>query len=161
MRSTPCPPTDPDDAHAAEATALRVLRGAGQSSLSLQRKLQRRGYTAEAAAEAVRRCAAAGYIDDGALAASVAARHRRTGHGRAWIAADLRARGIDDVLIGEAIADETDTEEATAMALAGQLWTRAATPEGHDPRARMRIAGQLQRRGFSPSTIARVTRALS
>ena len=55
---------------------MRILRGAGQSASSLQRKLERRGYTTDAAGEAVRRCADTGYINDAVMAASVAARHR-------------------------------------------------------------------------------------
>ncbi len=161
MTSTPPAPTDPDDADAAEATALRVLRGAGQSSASLRRKLERRGYTEAAASEAVRRCAAAGYVDDAALAASVAARHRRSGHGRARVAADLKARGVADDLIVEALDGQTDTEEAAALAVATQLWNRVTPSDGRDQRARMRVAGQLQRRGFSAAIVVRVMRGLT
>jgi regulatory protein len=161
MTSTPPAPTDPEDADAAEATALRVLRGAGQSSASLRRKLERRGYTEAAASEAVRRCAAAGYVDDAALAASVAARHRRSGHGRARVAADLKARGVADDLIMEALDGQTDTEEAAALAVATQLWNRVSASDGRDQRARMRVAGQLQRRGFSAAIVVRVMRGLT
>jgi regulatory protein len=154
-------PREPDNADDAEASALRVLRGAGQSSASLQRKLERRGYSADAAAEAVRRCAAVGYIDDAALAVSVAARHRRSGHGRARVAADLRARGVPGDAIAEALNGQTDTEEAAALAVASQLWSRAGDPESRDPRARMRVAGALQRRGFSAALVVRVMRGLT
>ncbi len=161
MTSTSPAPTDPDDADAAEAAALRVLRGAGQSSASLRRKLERRGYTELAASEAVQRCATAGYINDAALAASVAARHRRSGHGRARVAADLKARGVADDLIVEALDGQTDTEEAAALDVAKQLWKRAGASDGHDQRARMRVAGQLQRRGFSSEIVVRVMRGLT
>lgn len=157
MMGTTAAPRDADDA---EACALRVLRGAGQSSASLQRKLERRGYTADAAAEAVRRCAAAGYVDDEALAASIAARHRRSGHGRARVAADLRSRGVAGEVIAGALDAQTDTEEAAALAVARQLWNRAANAETGDARARMRVAGALQRRGFSAALVVRVLRAL-
>jgi len=161
MMSASPAPADPDDAGAAEAAALRVLRGAGQSSASLQRKLERRGYTAAAAFEAVRRCANAGYVDDASLAASVAARHRRSGHGRARVAADLKARGVADDLIVEVLDGQTDTEEAAALAVATQLWNRANASEGRDQRARMRVAAQLQRRGFSAAIVVRVMRGLT
>ena len=161
MTSTPAAPTDPEDADAAEATALHVLRGAGQSSASLRRKLERRGYSESAAAEAVRRCTAAGYVDDAVLAASVAARHRRAGHGRARVAADLRSRGVADDLIDGAVAELTATEEAAALAAAHQLWERAGAPETRDQRTRMRVAGALQRRGFAPSLVVRVMRDLA
>jgi len=151
----------PDSADAAEDAALRILRGAGQAAASLQRKLERRGYTADASNEAVRRCVATGYVNDAAMAASVAARHRRAGHGRARVAADLKARGVAPELITEALDGQTDTEEAAAMAVALQLWERTEARGSRDQRSRMRVAGALQRRGFSSSLIARVLRGLT
>jgi regulatory protein len=151
----------PDSADAAEDAALRILRGAGQSAAGLQRKLERRGYSAEAAADAVRRCADAGYVDDAAMAVSVAARHRRAGHGRARVAADLKAKGVAAELITEALEGQNDTEEAAAMTVAQQLWARIGASGARDQRARMRVAGALQRRGFSSSLVARVLRGLT
>jgi regulatory protein len=151
---------EPDNATAAEDTALRILRGAGQSSASLQRKLERRGYTGDAATEAVRRCREAGYINDAVLATSVAARHRRSGHGRARVAADLKARGLAEDIITEALDGQRDSEEAAALAVAQQLWNRAGSPDIRDQRARMRVAGALQRRGFSSALVIRVMRGL-
>ena len=95
------------------------------------------------------------------MAASVAARHRRAGHGRARVAADLKAKGVAPELITEALDGQTDTEEAAAMAVALQLWERTEARGSRDQRSRMRIAGALQRRGFSSSLIARVLRGLT
>jgi regulatory protein len=158
-RSTTAP-AEPDSANAAESTAVRILGGASQSSASLQRKLERRGYTTEASAEAVGRCITAGYVDDAALAISVAARHRRSGHGRARVAADLKARGVDGDAITEALDGQDDTEEAAALAVAQQLWSRAGAADSRDHKARMRVAGALQRRGFSSGLVMRVMRGL-
>ena len=160
MRSF-APAVEPESADAAEDAALRILRGAGQSAASLQRKLERRGYTADAAGTAVLRCAASGFVDDAAMAASVAARHRRAGHGRVRVAADLRAKGVAPELISEALDGQDDTEEAAALAVAQQLWERTGTAGPLDRRARMRVAGALQRRGFSSSMVARVLRGLT
>ena len=139
---------------------MRILRGAGQSAASLQRKLERRGYTSDAAGEAVRRCADTGYVDDAAMAVSVAARHRRAGHGRARVAADLKSKGVAADLITEALTGQEDSEEASAVAVAQQLWERSGRSGPRDQRARMRVAGALQRRGFSPSLVVRVMRGL-
>jgi regulatory protein len=158
---TAAPPSAPDSADAAEDAALRVLRGAGQSAASLQRKLERRGFTPDAAEEAVRRCTAAGYVNDAALAVSIAARHRRVGHGSGRVAADLKAKGVAGELITDALDGQSDTEEAAAMAVALQLWHRAAPVDAHDQRARMRVAGGLQRRGFSSALVMRVMRGLT
>src|SRR6202011_6159548 len=93
---------DPDDLDAAEATALRVLGGAAQSAAGLQRRLGQRGDSATGAAQAVERCRELGYVNDASLAESVAARHRRSHHGRMRIVADLRARGVDSETISVA-----------------------------------------------------------
>jgi regulatory protein len=150
----------PESADAAEDAALRILRGAGQSGMSLQRKLEQRGYAVEAALEAVRRCTATGYVNDAAMAVSVAARHRRAGHGRARVAADLKSKGVSSDLITEALDGQSDTEEAAALAVAQQLWDRAGAADSRDRRAYMRVAGALQRRGFSSSVVSRVMRGL-
>jgi regulatory protein len=158
---TGTPPALPESADAAEDAALRILRGAGQSGMSLQRKLEQRGYAAAAAAEAVQRCIATGYVNDAAMAASVAARHRRAGHGRARVAADLKSKGVAAELITEALDGQSDTEEGAALAVARQLWDRAGAVDSRDRRAYMRVAGALQRRGFSSSVVSRVMRGLS
>jgi regulatory protein len=155
------PPPAPDSADAAEDAAVRILRGAGQSAASLQRKLERRGFTRDAAVEAVRRCAASGYVDDAAMAVSVAARHRRAGHGRARVAADLKAKGVASDLITEALDGQDDSEESSALAVATQLWGRVAASGRRDQQARMRVASALQRRGFSDSLVVRVMRTLT
>jgi regulatory protein len=110
---------------------------------------------------AVRRCVASGYVDDAAMAVSVAARHRRAGHGRARVAADLRAKGVAAELISEALDGQNDTEEASALAVAQRLWERSGTSGARDQRARLRVASALQRRGFSASLISRVLRGLT
>ncbi len=161
MRDAQTEPSNPDSADAAEETALRILRGAGQSAAALHRKLERRGYTSDAAREAVRRCADTGYVDDAAMAVSVAARHRRAGHGRARVAADLKSKGVADDLITEALIGQEGAEEAAALAIAQQLWERSGRSGPRDQRARMRVAGALQRRGFSSSLVVRVMRGLT
>jgi regulatory protein len=95
------------------------------------------------------------------MAASVAARHRRAGHGRARVAADLRSKGVATDLITEALDGQSDTEEAAALAVAHQLWNRAGSPDSRDQKARMRVAGALQRRGFSSALVVRVMRGLT
>jgi regulatory protein len=151
---------DPDDLDAAEATALRVLGGAAQSAAGLQRRLEQRGYSATAAAHAVERCRELGYINDASLAESVAARHRRSHHGRMRIVADLRARGVD----AEAITNATDAlaagEQDEAVAAARALFERLDRRGAVDQRSRPKIGAALQRRGFSGDVIVRALRAI-
>jgi regulatory protein len=145
---------------AAEQAALRILRGAAQSARTLQRRLQRRGFSEQAAAQATLAMVSLGYVDDAALATSLAARGQRTGHGRIQVAARLRARGIDDGDIAATLADvDTDDERAAALALGRRLIGRAA-PGVLTMDGRRRMYGQLQRRGFDTETTHWVLRQL-
>jgi SOS response regulatory protein OraA/RecX len=77
------------------------------------------------------------------------------------VAADLKAKGVSGDLITDALDGQSDTEEAAALAVAQQLWQRAGPVDARDQRARMRVAGALQRRGFSSALVMRVMRGLT
>jgi len=159
-RGTPAPPPDPDDAGAAEASALRILAGADQSSWNLQRRLRQRGYSPRAVAVAVERCSRLGYVDDRALASAVAARLQRTGHGRARVAAELRARGVGSEATASALAEMGDDDTAAALVVGRKLLEREHR-RGDDQGARRRVAAGLERRGFTSGVIAGTLRTLS
>lgn len=152
---------DPDDAEAALEAALRILGGAGHAASVLQRKLQHRGYSTRAAAEAVRKCRELGYVDDTALAVSLVGRHARAGHGRARLIADMRRRGVSSAAAAEALgAIDEDEEVAAATAVAQRLYERELKKGDVDDCARRRIAAALQRRGYSSGVILRALRAV-
>jgi regulatory protein len=151
-RSTTPAVDDPEDAAAAESAALRILGGASQSARDLHRRLTRRGFSDTAATEAVQRCREAGYVDDAALAASVAGRHLRHGRGAARVVADLQRRGIDRDAVSAAVEHIAGDEESALRALAAQRLQRASTQPPDEATLR-RIAGQLQRRGFSSAMV--------
>jgi regulatory protein len=152
-RESAAAPEDPDSAGAAEQVALRILGGAAQSAATLRRRLVRRGFTDEAAAAATAAMVGYGYIDDVALAQSIAARSQRTGHGRLQMAAQLRARGVEDEAIASTLAEvDSDAERASALALGRRLWGRAH-PGRSDRQRRERVAGALLRRGFDSETV--------
>lgn len=153
-------PEAPDSAAEAEQAALRILRGAAQSAAALQRRLRRRGFTEEAAAAATAAMVGYGYVDDAALARSIAVRSQRTGHGRIQMAAQLRARGVEDEAIGAAVGNvDPAAELATALSIGRRLMGRAACDIA-DPKGRQRLGGALQRRGFDNDTVHRVLREL-
>jgi regulatory protein len=153
-------PDDPDCAAAAERVALRILAGAAQSAAALHRGLRRRGFTEEAAGAATAAMLGRGYVDDAALALSIAARSRRTGHGRIQMTAQLRARGVDDEAIAETLgAVDPEAERAAALTLGRRLWGRASGGSTERQR-RERMGGALQRRGFDTETVHWVLREL-
>ena len=151
-------PADPDDASAAEAVALRILTGAAQTEASLRRRLEQRGFSAAAARAAAVAAARHGYLDDDAFARSVGERRVRQGHGRAWVAAELRARGVGERPIEDLLRGlDPEAEEAAALALARRLAARTAARPGDDrSRWAMRIAQGLSRRGYDASIVRRV-----
>jgi regulatory protein len=152
---------DPDDDAAAETTALRILGGASQAAAALEGKLLRRGFSRRAAVAAVERCRALGYIDDAALAGSVVARHRRAGHGRTRMLADLRARGVGAEAAAEAVTAVAEDEQEAALAEARRLYEREERRGPVDERGRRRIAAALQRRGFAGDIVVRALRGIT
>jgi regulatory protein len=153
----------PDDLGAAEAAAVRILAGSGQSRAGLTRRLVRRGFDQDTAASAVAAMARRGYVDDVALAGSVAARRVRDGYGRGRIVADLRARGIDaadiDQVLGAPGAPGEAGEDERARVVTRRLWPlRRGEDERH---RRTRVAAALGRRGYGPDVVSRQLRMLA
>ena len=152
----------PDDVPAATAAALRILNGAAQSGYALTRRLVGRGFSAETAAEAVAEMRRYGYVDDAALATSIAGRRRRAGYGAARIEADLRSRGISGNEINAALASAGDGNDVEgAHGVAQRAW-RLGDDATDDERTheRRRIARLLQRRGFGSDAISSALRDL-
>ena len=151
------PVTDSGVAAAAETVALRILAGAAQSEAGLRQRLEVRGFSpavaVATAAEMVRR----GYVDDEAFATALATRRLRRGHGRALVAAELRARGVGSRPIDDAVRGiDADVELAAAVAVAGRLATRRAGRQGTDRFGLSAYVGAaLRRRGFDVGTVRR------
>lgn len=147
-------PADPADLAAAEAAALRILGGAAQTEASLRLRLEQRGFSSAAARATAVAMAGHGYLDDDAFARSVGERRVRQGHGRAWVAAELRARGVGERPIDDLLRSiDPDAETEAAAAIARRLAARSAGRD--DGRRAMRIAQALGRRGYTAATVRR------
>jgi regulatory protein len=137
---------------------LRQLTSGPRTAAQLGEAMTRRGIAEEVVVEVLARFAAVGLIDDEAFAAAwVHSRHTGRGLARRALAHELRARGVDDVLVAVAVADlAPDVEAATARALAVR---RLASMRGLDTAVRFRrVTGFLARKGYSPSLSYRVIR---
>jgi regulatory protein len=101
------------------------------------------------AAEVLDRYDEVGLIDDAAFArAWVTSRHYGRGLARRALAGELRQRGVDGELVGEALAElDGETEAATARALVERK-LRAA-PTGTPDAVFRRLVGLLARKGYS------------
>jgi SOS response regulatory protein OraA/RecX len=159
-RQAPAAPAAPDSVAAAEEAAVRILSAAAQSAAGLQRRLQRRGFSEEASRSATALMVGHGYIDDGALAQSIAARRQRTGHGRIQVAAELRARGVDGGAIAVTLGEVDPVAERGAALALGRRLAERASRDIADRQGRQRLGGALQRRGFDSETVAWVLREL-
>jgi regulatory protein len=125
---------------------VRLLAQRPHSAAELRRKLRARGCSAEAVEEALERVREVGYQDDAAFARSVVA-YRSHHRGRAAIAAELGRRGVGRDDVTAALADlDSDSELAAARRLAARL----------GPLEPRRLAGRLERRGFSTDVIRAV-----
>lgn len=118
--------------------------------------LKRRGVTEDIANAVLFRLQEAGLVDDAAFAqAWVESRLRSKRLSKAIIAGELRAKGISQEQIAEAIG-EIDSEREYASAL--ELATRKMTSLGgcDSQTQKRRIHGALARRGFGFGVISQV-----
>ena len=139
---------------------MRILNAAAQSADGLRRRLTRRGFSEEAAAAATASMIRLRYVDDAAMAQSLAQRRQRGGHGRIRVGAELRAKGIEDAAITATLAGvDIEAERCAALELGRRLASRAANDPG-DHHGRRRLGGALQRRGFDTDTVGWVLREL-
>ena len=152
---------DADDVDAATESAVRILTGAAQTELSLRRRLQSRGFTATASHAAAVAMAGRGYIDDAAYADAVTARRLRRGYGKAFVAAELRSRGVGERPLDDALRTIGHGDEvAAAGRLALRLLERDRARHGDsDPRTAARVAAALGRRGYAGDVVRSALRA--
>lgn len=153
--------------------ALRLLSYRSRSSAELLEKMALKGFTGQQADEALQKLERLGYINDSALAESLARLARETrGLGRRGAMGYLLKRGISASLADEALAGYDESEGAMRMALKKLRTMERAGPEtpggnhgtagspGTLRRSRetlkSRLYGALARRGFSPRTIKQV-----
>jgi regulatory protein len=148
-------PDPAQERRAAEQAALRILGGAAQSEAALRRRLERRGFSAEAAQAATDAVVQLGYVDDGALARSIVAR-RQGRRGSVRIAAELRARGVDDEVVRSAMAvvSPDDQRESAVREARRRLRDGLPTDRTERRRALGRVGGALSRLGFPGDVVA-------
>lgn len=132
--------------------ALGLLVRREHSQRELAGKLAARGVPAAEAAQAVARLAAAGWQDDRRFAESLLRARLASGHGPAWVRAELATHGLGADLIAEVVA-ACPAEEWEAAAR--RLLRRRHGPMG-DLQARRKAHDLLLRRGFGRELAAQV-----
>lgn len=165
------PPESPESEPAAEPDAgpqalarsicLRLLTDRARTRLELAQALRRKGVPDEAANAVLERYGEVGLIDDAAFAGQwVRSRHVGRGLGRRAIAVELRRKGVDDDVAGDALAGiDAGAEERRARQLVDRkLRGMAAGTREERTSAARRLAGMLARKGYEAGVAYRVVR---
>ena len=106
----------------------------------------------------IQRLTVARYLDDGAFASAWLAARARQRLGPARLARELRAKGLPDAVVAEALEEllqAGDPRETAADAARRKVPSLAGLPR---PVARRRLAGFLERKGFCAEIIVTLCR---
>lgn len=147
---------DADPEAVARAIVLRRLTGQARTRTELERALARKQVPDPVAASVLDRMEEVGLVDDAAFALSwVESRQQRRHLSRSALRRELRAKGVDPEHVESAVAEvDPGDEYAAACDLARRKLPqlRRVDPD----KARRRLAGALERRGFGSGLILRV-----
>jgi len=153
---------DADPVAVARDICLRLLTDRARTRHELAEALRRKGVPDDAAEQVLGRFDEVGLIDDTAFAGQwVRSRHRYRGLGRRAIAMELRRKGVDDEIAGEALAEvDGEAEEQRARQLVDKK-LRSMTVTGPEERvtAARRLVGMLARKGYGAGVAYGVVRA--
>ncbi|MGV8976490.1 MAG: regulatory protein RecX [Cellulomonas sp.] len=142
----------------ARAVGLRMLAGAPRSRAELATAMARKDVPSTVSDAVLDRFTEVGLVDDAEYARMlVRTRQGERGLARRAIGAELRRRGVDDEVAGEALEQVDDEdEERAARALVRR---RLAATRGLDSQTRARrIFAALGRRGYGGTLISRLLR---
>jgi regulatory protein len=149
---------EPDQEDEAPAIPLRLLTSSPRSRAQLAEAMARKDVPDEVAARVLDRFTEVGLIDDVEYARMVVrTRHAERGLSRRAIAVELRRRGIDDEVAGDALEQvDADDEESAARTLVRR---KLASTAGLDAQTRSRRTfAALGRRGYPPGLVAKLVR---
>jgi regulatory protein len=148
-----------DPESVARLIGLRLLERAPRTRAELAKAMARRGVPIDAAETVLDRFTEVGLVDDQAFAeAWVRSRHSGRGLAPRALAAELRARGVDQQVAADALAEiGPDDEQDAAVALVRRrLRTMSTLPREVQ---RRRLVGMLGRKGFGRSLALQVVSA--
>jgi regulatory protein len=146
-----------DDVAAAKLVATRQLAFRARSTAELRKSLADRGFGDEAIAEVIERFLELGYLNDAEFARRwIANRDQIAPRGSRLLRQELRQKGISADLADETLAEAELDDLETARRLAERRMDRLRdlSPD----KARQRLAGYLERRGFSHEIVRKIDR---
>lgn len=153
---------DADPAEVARTIVLKALTAAPKTRAQLSEVLAKRGVPADVATACLDRFEELRLIDDAEFARMwVRSRHEYKGLSRRALSLELQRRGVDRVLIDEALELVDDESELAAALDVAQRKARSCAGLPYATRYR-RVLSAVQRKGYSSSVATTaVRRALS
>ncbi|MGF9711511.1 MULTISPECIES: RecX family transcriptional regulator [Paenibacillus] len=149
-----------EEVHKAYLDAIRLLSSRLRSEHELLTRLKQKGYSPEIYQLTVERLRKEGYLNDSLFAEQLTKQRLESQKkGRRWIKQELQQKGIDKVHITEALEQ---VDEETEYRIAYQLTMKryGAELEKDALKARRKIAGFLQRRGYPGAVVSKVLNRL-
>ncbi|HEV2129552.1 MAG TPA: regulatory protein RecX [Longimicrobiaceae bacterium] len=142
----------------AREAALVLLSFRPRTRSELRGRLLRKGFPEEVAEETVASLVEKGLVSDDAFAeVFVRDRTRLRPKGKRRLVQELRAKGVDAETAHAAVEEVWEREEVSELELAREAAAKWSPRAGEEPlRARRRLFGFLQRRGFSGDSIRQV-----
>lgn len=137
--------------------ALRLLGVRARSRSELLKRLQDKDFPADEIDSVIERLERAHLLDDNDFAQQwVRSRHLHSGKGRTALRHELRNKGVDQVIIEDALSQVDDDAEKERAAELLRRKTNRLTPEDLSERTdrdrhTRRLVAMLVRRGYSPS----------
>jgi regulatory protein len=143
----------------AKAAALRFLKIRPRSIAELKGKLKAKGFSSTEIEEAVLKMMASGLLDDRAFTKSWINYRLARPFGFRRIIQELKAKGIDQEIIDQAVAEvEGYSPEAVALDLAQRRWQRM--PDIDPLKKKKRVLDFLLRRGFEAAVAMKALKKL-
>ncbi|CAG7602222.1 Regulatory protein RecX [Paenibacillus solanacearum] len=149
-----------DEANRAYLDALRLLSSRLRSEHEMRARLKQKGYEPAIVGKTVDRLQSERYLDDELFAEQLTRQRLESQKkGRHFIRQELQQRGIKKDTIHEAM--ELVNEETEFRMAFGLAEKRYANELSRDPvKAKRKIAGFLQRRGYPGTVVSRVLKQL-
>ncbi len=162
--SAPAPVRDPSAGASAYDSALRLLGVRARSRHELRTRLLDKDFEPDEVDSVLDRLAGVGLVDDRDFAHQWArSRHTYSAKGRTALRHELRTKGVDPVIVAEAVGTIDDADERDRAAeLLGKKIGRVPVEALDDPKERdrhlRRLVSMLARRGYGPGVAMELVR---
>jgi regulatory protein len=137
-----------------------LLTARSRTRAELSGQLSKRGYPDDVRERVLDRLAAVGLVDDAEFAEQwVESRRAKAGKSRRALAAELRTKGVDNEVIGAALAGIDAAAERDRAEELVRAKLRRETLSDDDARVSRRLVGMLARRGYGQNLACEIVLA--